>query len=482
MQYKNTIRHALIVENTMADSMAPLLEKRSIAMLPVAGKPQIQFWCEHMSLIGVTSLQIFVRRYPEQVRAFVGEGERWGLNIEVITLPESIAERDAYRFIMPNIKEASLIASMDRFPVSELAAWLESETVIKTLENDLALELIADLTIVDVKTLQDIVDGKAVSMSTKRKMATRTMATPRDFWQINMDVLNGDIPDPLPPGYEIENGLNIEAGVQIKPGFEFKSACRLGRHSLIDSNVSLGDSVVIGADSIIDRNSAVNESVIFDHTYVGSHSELNRIIADGPMVYHVDLEQATWIDDPYIVGSTRAKPRKVSFAQRLAAILLLAIFIWPVIVFYLGRHMVKKSAIVEDRLYLPEGRNLKGEVNYRELPVLSLYVEHPAWRKITWLTHVVKGDLALVGTSAQTNRKVSYPEWAVEHIWEMPGLINLEDFNDSSKSNPESRFVSDAYYLATRGFRTNLKIVFKWMTRLFTFNSNQSNQVKYKGV
>ncbi len=243
MPYDNTIRHALIIENTVADEMAPLIEKRSAAMLPVAGKPLIQFWCEHLSQIDVKTVKIFVRRYPEQVRAFVGEGERWGLDIEVITLPEDISTKDIYRFVLPNIQAPSLVTSLDRFPVSDLAAWLKSETVTKKLDNKLALESLADLAIVDEIVMQDIVSGISVSMPVKREMATRRMASPRDFWQINMDVLNGEIPDPLPMGYEVEKGLNVEVGVQIKPGFEFKSACRLGRHSLIDSNVSLGDSL-----------------------------------------------------------------------------------------------------------------------------------------------------------------------------------------------------------------------------------------------
>lgn len=495
MNNTNTIRHAVIVENTVSEAMAPLLEKRSIAMLPVAGKPQIQYWCEHMSLVGVENLKIFVRRYPEQVRAFVGEGERWGLNIEVITqpeLPEINPGKADYSFVLPSIKQNTLIASLDRFPVINLSDWINAEAAINTLENDLALESIADLAIVNEVTMQNLVKGKTVSLPTRRIMPTRTMNTPRDFWEINMDVLNGKISDPLPLGYEVENGLYVEAGVQIKPGFEFNAACRLGRHSLIDTNVSLGDSVVIGADSIIDRNSSINHSVILDHTYIGSHSELNRIIADGPMVYHVDLEQATWIDDPSIVGSTRAKQRKVSLTQRALALVMLTVFMAPIIVFYLSRHLVKKSAIVEDTLYLPAGRNLAGEVNYKTLNVLSLDVNHQAWRKATWLINVIKGDLALVGTSAQKNSKVTYPEWAVDHIWEMPGVINLEDFNQqdtiqedinaNSDSSSESRFVSDAYYLATRSLKTNLKIIFKWMTRLFTVNRNQSNQVKFKGV
>ena len=497
MQTVTNIHHAVIVENTVSDAMAPLLEKRSIAMLPVAGKPQLQYWCEHMSLAGVENLKIFVRRYPEQVRAFVGKGERWGLNIEVITLPEASAGQSDYSFILPGIKQDTLIASLDRFPAINLSDWLKAETVTNVFENDLALESIKDLAIVDEKNIQDMVKGKSVSLKANRNMATRRMHSPRDYWQINMDVLNGKIPDPLPLGYEVENGLYVEAGVQIKPGFAFNSACRLGRHSLIDTDVSLGDSVVIGADSIIDRNSSVNESVILDHTYVGSHSALNRIIADGAMIYHVDLDQATWIDDPSIIGSTKAKQRKVSFTQRAMALVMLTVLMAPIIVFYLGRHLGKKSATTEDTLYLPSGRNLAGEVDYKTLNVLSLDVEHPAWRKATWLINVVKGDLALVGTSAQKNSKVIYPEWAVDHIWEMPGVINLEDLNQAdlnradlnradisanSEMNSESRFVSDAYYLATRGLKTNLKIIFKWMTSLFTVNRNQSNQVKFKGV
>ncbi|MBT8449712.1 MAG: NDP-sugar synthase, partial [Gammaproteobacteria bacterium] len=396
MKYTHPIRHAFIVENAAAESMAPLLEKRSVAMLPFAGKPLIQFWCEHLSLIGVTHLKIFVRRYPEQVRTFVGEGERWGLSIDVITLPESLDSKESFRFVLPAIQEQSFIVSLDRFPAADLAAWLESETVIQIVENDMALESIADLSVVNEMMIRDIVDGKTVSKPGKRRLMTRKIASPRDFWQINMDVINADIPDPLPLGFEVESGLHLEVGVQIKPGFEFKSACRLGRHSLINSNVSLGSSVVIGADTIIDGESSINESVIFDHTYIGSHSELNRVIVDGPMIYHVDLEQATWIDDASIIGSTKTEPRRVSYSQRLAAILLLSVLVWPIVIFYLGRHIVNKTAIVENKLYLPAGRNLNGEVNFTELPVLSLDIEHVGWRKATWLVHVVKGDLALV--------------------------------------------------------------------------------------
>ena len=120
-------------------------------------------------------------------------------------------------------------------------------------------------------------------------------------------------------------------GVQIKPGFKFEPNCSLGRHTLIETKNQIGPNVMIGSHCIVDKACRIRESVIFDHTYVGSHSELNRVIVDGRLVYQVDQDLATWIDDPSIVGSTQVKPGAVSIGSRILALLLLGLGL-PVVV------------------------------------------------------------------------------------------------------------------------------------------------------
>ncbi|MEJ2214517.1 MAG: NDP-sugar synthase, partial [Gammaproteobacteria bacterium] len=274
MPHTNPIKTAVIIEQMSSEAMSPLLEQRSMAMLPVAGKPLIQFWCEHLNLAGIQKLQIFIQRYPEQVREFVGEGERWGLDIDVIILPETTDAMAAYRFIMPYIQNDTLVSSLDSFPLKLLTEWIQNQKVLALHEKPEVMDMLSNLAIIDPVAMQQLVSGKPVAMTTSEQPPVTKINTPRDLWQLNMDIANKVITDPLPQGFEVENGLYIEAGVQIKPGFEFKSACRLGHHSLIGSDVNLGKSVVVGANAIIDESSTVNESVIFDNTYVGSHSEL----------------------------------------------------------------------------------------------------------------------------------------------------------------------------------------------------------------
>jgi mannose-1-phosphate guanylyltransferase/phosphomannomutase len=486
MPHTNPIKTAVIIEQMSSEAMSPLLEQRSMAMLPVAGKPLIQFWCEHLNLAGIQKLQIFIQRYPEQVREFVGEGERWGLDIDVITLPETTDAMAAYRFIMPYIQNDTLVSSLDSFPLKLLTEWIQNQKVLALHEKPEVMDMLSNLAIIDPVAMQQLVSGKPVAMTTSEQPPVTKINTPRDLWQLNMDIANKVITDPLPQGFEVENGLYIEAGVQIKPGFEFKSACRLGHHSLIGSDVNLGKSVVVGANAIIDESSTVNESVIFDNTYVGSHSELNRVIVDGSMVYKVDSDHATWIDDATIVSSTRRNSSKVGIGQRLAAITLFSVFLWPVLALYLWRHLTNKPAIIQETLYLPDGRALNGDINIKKLEVISLNVEHAIWRKILWLLHVFTGDLALVGTSALTSAKSKIPEWANEHVWEKPGVINLGDVNGDSyeagMDDADSNFVSDAYYLATRSFITNVKIIVRWLAKLFIPYANLSNQIKFKGA
>ena len=99
----------------------------------------------------------------------------------------------------------------------------------------------------------------------------------------------------------------------------------MGQHTLIESKSYIGPDVVVGSHCIVDKACRIRESVVFDHSYVGSHSDLNRVIVDGRLVYQVEHDLATWIDDPSIVGSTRVDKRSVGIASRLMALLLLVI-------------------------------------------------------------------------------------------------------------------------------------------------------------
>src|SRR5258705_3583187 len=78
---------ALIICPHERPGVALLAEKQPLAILPACGKPFIEYWLEHLAMLGARAVTILASDRPDEVRRVVGDGRKWGLNAEVI--PES---------------------------------------------------------------------------------------------------------------------------------------------------------------------------------------------------------------------------------------------------------------------------------------------------------------------------------------------------------------------------------------------------------
>src|SRR4051812_14181986 len=58
-----------------------------LGLVPLAGKNILEYWFEHLVLRGVSEVTLLVCDRPEEIKAFVGQGRRWGLDIEVVEEP-----------------------------------------------------------------------------------------------------------------------------------------------------------------------------------------------------------------------------------------------------------------------------------------------------------------------------------------------------------------------------------------------------------
>ena len=418
MNKQVNLSHVVLVESQVNPEMQAFLERRSPAMLPVAGKPLIHLWCEFLANMGTRKLDIALRSFPEQVRRYVGNGEPWGLEINLVSLtPEADLDNVIDKVAVEQLEK--LLLPLEQLPMGEF--------VDKQPENT------ADN--------QFLLSGKALTKG--HWVAAQSIHSPKDLWQVNMDLISNVAIDPLPAGQEIENGLYVDTGVQIKPGFSFEAPCRIGKHCLIEASVNLDNSVIIGQNAIIDKQTYVSESLIFDDTYVGSQSDLKRVIVDGSLVYSVDNDTAVWVDDPLIVSSIRKQVDRVTILEKLTAGLLLGLFMLPMVMIYIARHLQKKPAVIEETFYLPVGRKLNGTARNKALQTISLNINHNGWRRIPWLLNVIKGDLKLLGPSLQSSDDSPLPDWAVEIIDHKPGMITLADCENQEETN---RYVSDVFH------------------------------------
>src|SRR5580658_5641720 len=74
---------------SMLSASAPLVNVR------VFGKSLIEFWVEHAVRLGATKIVVLAADRPEQVRDRVGDGKRWGVEVEVLPILHELTEPEA---------------------------------------------------------------------------------------------------------------------------------------------------------------------------------------------------------------------------------------------------------------------------------------------------------------------------------------------------------------------------------------------------
>src|SRR5689334_5143463 len=94
-------------------SIAPL------AILPILGESPLEYWLEHLAALGAKEVRVLAADRPEQVRALVGDGTRWGLRVEVI----------------PETRELTVIEARAKYRLHPSHVWLPDPNDVVLLEH-----------------------------------------------------------------------------------------------------------------------------------------------------------------------------------------------------------------------------------------------------------------------------------------------------------------------------------------------------------
>lgn len=81
---------AMILAAGLGQRMRPLTDHQPKPLLPLRGKPLIQYHLESLAQMGVAQVVINLAYLGDLVRAFVGDGSRWGLQVSYSEEPEPL--------------------------------------------------------------------------------------------------------------------------------------------------------------------------------------------------------------------------------------------------------------------------------------------------------------------------------------------------------------------------------------------------------
>lgn len=363
---------AIILSAGEGSRMRPLTLTKPKTMLPVAGKPIIQYNIESLRDNGITDILLIVRYKEEMVRNYFGDGSDFGVNIFYKTQKDFLGTANAISYGEDFIDDSIIVLNGDiilddeiiheiikkynyltpdtlmlltevedpsAFGVVEIENGNIKSIVEKPKREDAPSNLVnagiyifnkdifdkirkteiserGEYEITDSVSLQ-IKDNKTV-IGHKTSKDWIDVGRPWELIEVNEDLigkLKTEIKGTIEDGAFIhgevflDEGSVIKAGVYIEGNVYIGKNCDIGPNSYIRGNTYFGDNVHVG-NAVEIKNSIIMENTNVSHlSYVGdSVIGSNCNIAAGTNIANLRFDNATI--------KTKIKNQKIDSGRR----------------------------------------------------------------------------------------------------------------------------------------------------------------------
>ncbi len=348
---------AIILSAGEGSRMRPLTITKPKTMLPVVGKPIIQYNIEALKENGIEDILLIVRYKEEIVRDYFGDGSKFGVNITYKTQKDFLGTANAISYgedfiddslmvlngdiileydivkeiiekynnqkpdtlmVLTEVEDPSAfgvvevegnnIKSIIEKPKKEDAPSNLINTGIYVFNNDIfdkiektEISTRGEYEITDSVSMQ-IADGKKV-IGHKTDKNWIDVGRPWELIEVNevlIDELKTEIKGKVEDGVHIHGNLYlgegsvIKAGVYIEGNVYIGENCNVGPNSYIRGNTYFGDNVNVG-NAVEIKNSIIMENTNVSHlSYVGdSVIGSNCNIAAGTNMANLRFDNAT---------------------------------------------------------------------------------------------------------------------------------------------------------------------------------------------
>lgn len=399
---------AVVICPDRRGEVAFLARKTPLALVPVLGPSLLSHWLTQLADSGVKEVTLLASDRPDQVRAAVGGGERWGLKISVVAEARELSVAEAQkRFSLEQIVLA------DRLPALLNAPVFESYTGFFNA----------------LKSWQPLAH--------KHRIGAR----------------------------EITPGVWAGLRCKIDPSAKVIAPCWLGENVWVRANAIVGPDAFIEDSALVDHDAEVARSWVGPWTYVGGLTHVNQSLAWADGLLNHANDSFTEVVDLFLLGDLRGGrgfARSSPWFGRLAA-LLAGIVTSPIVLLAAiknsgsGKRLFKrKRAVVPTAVTTNSALR---EMDYSELNGFTGIA-----RRWPQLWSIARGDFTWVGNRPLTRAQAAHLETEFEQLWLAApvGFVSLADtFGCAERLDDEARAHSSFY--AVRAAARLDRAVLRWL-------------------
>lgn len=399
-----------------------LADHLPLAVAPLLGKSVLEYWIESLVAQGKKHLVVLAADRPDQVRAVVGDGTKWGVRVE----------------LLPQSRELT--------PTEALARYGRAEADAPALAADDVIVLDALPGHPDLALFESYAGWFAALQAFLPVACTPTCIGMR----------------------EVQPGVWVGLHSRIDPSARLIAPCWIGEHVVIAAGVTVGPAAVVDDRVIIENDARIERSVIWPETFVGRHVAVRESLAHGGVLLNHQSGSCLRVPDAFLLGPLQERRFDSDgsglIARSLALVALVATA--PIAIAMMAISLLRGDAPLQLRLAVRPPRNLRDGAHdtfaYYELAGAGNWLRR--WPQF-W--SVARGDLAWVGNRPLRPTQAFGLVNDFERLWltRPPGLISLADASGCSEGVSAESCAHASYYAVNAGLRLDAAIIGRAMVR-----------------
>ena len=280
-------------------------------LVPLAGRSLLQRSVERLVRAGISRIEVALGESTRALKAFLGDGSRWGCGIRCHTPSAGESLHDLCRRLALDPGSNYALASASMMPLeAELA--LNEPLPATSAGRALVWEadgkanwtgwgtftgewLFAQEAIVShVELGQRLLELAQIERRhTEEPLAT---TSPAELLRSQKRLLDGAAP--------AAGNAGPGRGCQIHPSARIVAPVHIGQHVRIGANAIVGPYASIGDGALIDREAQVANSVILPATYVGEDLEIIDAVVAGDRLANARLDTVVRVAAPGLLSAT----------------------------------------------------------------------------------------------------------------------------------------------------------------------------------
>jgi NDP-sugar pyrophosphorylase family protein len=353
----------LLLATSETKKLEPLTLTMPTPMVPLANKPIMAYPIEVLARQGFKQIYVSLYNMANQVEAYFGSGERWGLQLDYILQHKPWGSAGALKWAEGNLKDTVIVLPADSLVDVDLTAaikshfskeakvtmvvspckmravqplWLDPQGYItSTAEGSnhqpeffdtgvyifdaSLLELIPPRTQFDIQTqLISSLQTTGIQINAYQTDGYwNPLETFGDYHAAQQEYLRAgqkespesetgspppSLKHPFVLSTKISEGIWVGRNNLIHPNAMIAPPVIIGDHCRIGKDVEIGPSVVVGSNVVIDEGASIKESTIIDYTYVGKLVNIDNRLVNKNLIINTITGEHTEITDNFLLG------------------------------------------------------------------------------------------------------------------------------------------------------------------------------------